>query len=134
MGLWERIRNYLASDIEISLAQRPEAPYATLHESTELGGAITKVSREEDLRVVFHDGFPMNFGSFVLLHSMGDGSVVTVYRTSRDSVTIFVSRDSGDSRTKEHRLRIGVGQTKAIADPLNRPIFIRRIRHRDFVL
>jgi len=133
MGLWKKVSDYLTSEIEVVL-EHGIGPYAALREEMLLGGSITRVTDERQTRCVFHDNFFLNM-SYVLLYAEADRSVVTVYRNGAGSVTIFTSRDDrDDTRTKERRFWLRMGATRTISDSFGRPITIRRIRHRDFVL
>jgi len=133
MGLWKKASDYLTSEIEIIL-EHGSGAYAALREEMLLGGSITRVTDERQTRCIFHDNFFLNM-SYVLLYAEADRSVVTVYRNGAGSVTIFTSQDgSDDTKTREHRFRLRMGEARTISDTFGRLITVRRIRHRDFVL
>lgn len=125
MSLWDRVRNFFVTDIEILLSQDKENPWMDWSSSTVGGGALTVVGHEEKFRVIFHGGYLGGPGSYKIFRKK-NGEELKIRRTASDSVDVIFA----DQATS---LSLRIGEEKPVPFS-NGTMRAKRIRHKHFEL
>lgn len=124
LDLIGRIRNYLTSDIIVSIDDPKE--YSLVEESA-VGGALSGVGNETVHKLIFHHGS----GSYVRWRDQ-IGRQMEIKRLSSDRFRVAVSAPpigySWWAQTKE--FDIDIGQFLQVKDSRGRWLSVTRIRHR----